>query len=314
LPMGCCTAITLIPVPGLAYEGMLVEIEAVAMRAEDNSVLPRTHATPGQDFLGSSKFCSALRCQKMIFVSAHSPLDADGKIIGAGSIVEQSQAVVERLKRTLHAFGADFDDVVKINRWYAGSDGIEDFEPAAVEFASNFTEPGPAATGVPLPRHANSEILINIALIAMLGERGERLPRRHVWPESLWDWHLHLPYQHGIKCEQIIFLGGQVSLDKQGRAVHPDDLGAQTHQAMSHIGTILHELGADYQDVCKVMTVYQGDCGEHALNANLPIRASYFEEPGPATTGVPLPGLAYEQMNVEIDIYAMAAADNSATG
>jgi hypothetical protein len=42
----------------------------------------------------------------------------------------------------------------------------------------------------------------------------------------------------------------------------------------------------------------------------LPIRASYFDEPGPATTGVPLPILAYENMNIEIDIYAMAEADD----
>ena len=41
----------------------------------------------------------------------------------------------------------------------------------------------------------------------------------------------------------------------------------------------------------------------------LPIRSSYFDDPGPATTGVPLPVLAYENMCVEIDIYAMAEPD-----
>ncbi len=306
LPPGTCTAITIIPVPSLAYEGMLVEIEAVAMRAEDNSILPRSYAESGKKFLGSDKFCSAVRCEKMIFISAQSPVDEQGNVVRDTGIIEQTQLVVTRLKRVLSAFGAEFDDVVKINRWYEGSDGIDDFEPAALAFAANFTEPGPAATGIPLPRHANPDVLINIALIAMLGENGQRLPRQHAWPESLWDWHVHLPYKHGLKCGRMIFLGGQVSLDKRGRAVHPDDLGAQTHQSMAHIRTILKELGADYQDVCKVMAMYQGDCGEEALNANLPIRASYFKEPGPATTGVPLPKLAYEGMNIEIDIYAMA--------
>ena len=92
-------------------------------------------------------------------------------------------------------------------------------------------------------------------------------------------------------------------------AVHPDDLTAQTHQAMAHIKTILNELGADYSDVCKVMTVYKGDCGPEALNDNLPIRSSYFTDPGPATTGVPLPVLAYDAMAIEIDIYAMTEPD-----
>ena len=40
-------------------------------------------------------------------------------------------------------------------------------------------------------------------------------------------------------------------------------------------------------------------------NNNLPIRSSYFKEPGPATTGVPLPALAYESMVIEIDAFAM---------
>ena len=71
----------------------------------------------------------------------------------------------------------------------------------------------------------------------------------------------------------MIVLGGQVSLDKKGRALYPNDLPAQTHQAMQHIGTILNELGADYDDVCKITTVYQGDCGSETLHGNLSIRA-----------------------------------------
>ena len=250
-----------------------------------------------------------VRCGRMIFISAQSAIDSDGQLLGRGSIVEQSRILAGNLSRALNHFGADFDDVVKTNRWYCGGEGIADFEPAALEFAAHFSEPGPAATGVPIPRHADPDELVRIAVIAMLGENGERLPRRHVWPESLWDWHVHLPYKHGLKCGNMIFLGGQVSLNRRGEAVHPGDLSAQTHQAMAHIGTILEELGASYADVCKVMTVYQRDCGADALNANLPIRSSYFDDPGPATTGVPLPALAYEGMCVEIDIYAMADPD-----
>ena len=131
----------------------------------------------------------------------------------------------------------------------------------------------------------------------MLAEDGSRLHKRHVWPDSLWDWTVHLPYKHGLKCADMVFLGGQVSLDKRGVVVNPHDRSAQTHQAMRHIGTILNELGAGY--------------GDEALNANLPIRSSYFADPGPATTGVPLPALAYDAMMVEIEVFAMAAPDSA---
>ncbi len=309
LPSGTRTTVNAVPVPYLAYAGMQVEIEAYAMRGADGSPIPRTYAGNDEASLMRPPFCQALRSGKLIFVSAQYPTDASGGVLAPGDLVRQSEIEMHQIGKLLAGFGADFDDIVKHNRWYTGSAGIADFEPAALACAAFYSEPGPAATGIPLPRHANADVTVKLSCIAMLGEDGERLPRRHVWPESLWDWTVHLPYKHGLKCAGMIFLGGQVALDKRGSAVHPNDLSAQTHQAMLHIGTILNELGAGYDDVCKVTAFYVGDCGAEALNANLPIRSSYFSDPGPATTGVPLPALAYEAMMVEIEVFAMVTPD-----
>jgi enamine deaminase RidA (YjgF/YER057c/UK114 family) len=306
LPQDARPAITAIPLPALAYPGMLVEIEAFAMRGLDDRPLSRAYA----GFEGGSPlpdpFVQGLRCGKMIFLSAQSALDGAGRVRLPNDILGQTRQVMTMLELALRSLGADLNDVVKVNRWYVGHGTIEDFEPAALACAAHFREPGPAATGIPLPRHARDGQMIKIELIAMRGEDGAYLPRRHAWPESLWGWHVHLPYKHGLKCHDMIFLGGQVSLDKQGRAVHPRDLTAQTHEAMAHIGSILKDLGADYGDVCKVLALYQGSASAHDLHSNLSIRSSFFEEPGPATTGVPLPALAYPGMMIEIDIYAMA--------
>lgn len=306
LPDGTRTAVTLIPVPYLAYPGLAVEIEGYAMRAPDGARLARTYAEPEDAPALADGFAHAVRCGKMIFVSGQAPLSADGSVVTPGKIVDQTNYEMARIVALLGQFGASFDDVVKSNRWYAGSGTVEDFEPAAVACAAHYSEPGPAATGVPIPCHAVAGVEIKLEVIAMLGEDGSHLPRTHVWPESLWDWHVHLPYKHGLKCGEMIFLGGQVSLDKKGEAVHPGDLKAQTRQAMDHIGTILKELGADYSDVCKVLAVYEGACGYDDIHDNLSIRSSYFRDPGPATTGVPLPVLAYPQMVIEIEVFAMA--------
>ena len=305
LPLRACPAVTAVPAPYLAYEGLQVEIEGYAMRRESGGRTDRSFADADGASPLPPPFCQGVRSGKMIFVSAQSPIDAAGQVLHPGDIVAQTRQVMSQVETVLAGFGADFDDVVKLNRWYAGDVGIASFEPAALACAAHFREPGPAATGIPVPRHAKDDVKIKIAVVAMRGEDGRRLPRRHVWPDSLWDWHVHLPYKHGLQCEEMIFTGGQVSLDKQGRAVHPNDLSAQTHQAMVHIGTILKELGADYEDVCKVIAIYAGDCGADALHANLPIRSSYFRDPGPATTGIPMPVLAYDEMMVEIDVFAM---------
>jgi enamine deaminase RidA (YjgF/YER057c/UK114 family) len=310
LPSDSVAAVTAIPVPYLAYPGMLVEIEGYAMRGEGGEkLIRRTYHGAGASPL-PPPFVQAVRCGKMIFASAQSPIDDRGGLLLPNDIIGQTRQVMRQIGETLAGFGADFDDVVKLNRWYVGHGTIEDFEPAALACAAHFKEPGPAATGIPLPRHARAGQMIKIEAVAMLGEDGAKLPRRHAWPASLWDWTIHLPYKHGLKCHDMIFLGGQVSLDKQGRAVHPGDLAAQARQAMVHIGSILNELGASYEDVCKVTAMYEGRCGADDLHQNLAVRSSFFKEPGPATTGIPLPKLAYPDMVIEIDVFAMTRPDS----
>jgi len=311
LPKEARPAVTAVPVPYLAYHGMMVEIEGYAMLGADNRPLARSFAPSAGLSSLPERFAQALRCGKMIFVSAQSPVDRQGIVLTPGDIISQTGQVMSQIGNALAHFGAGFDDVVKVNRWYVGQGTVADFEPAALACAAHFTEPGPAATGIPIPRHARAGQQIKVEAVAMLGEDGQRLPRRHSWPDSLWDWHVHLPYKHGLKCADMIFLGGQVSLDKQGRAVSPGDLGRQARQAMIHIGTILRDLGAGYDDVCKVTTMYEGACGARDLHGNLAIRSSFFSDPGPATTGIPLPKLAYPGMVIEIDVFAMAEPDES---
>ena len=308
LPAEARPAVTAVPVSYLPFERALVEIEAYAMPAN----LPRHHLTMG-DFSPLPKaFSTVLRCGKMLFVSGQSPVTPDGRLLDAGDIIAQTRQVMRQVGAALSHFGAGFADVVKINRWYVGQGRTEDFEPAALACAANFQEPGPAATGIPIPHHALAGQQIKIEVVAMLGEDGSHLPRRNVWPDSLWDWTVDIPYWHGLKCHDMIFLGGQVSLDAKGRAVNPFDMRAQTAQAMVHIGSILRELGAGYRDICKLTTMYAGPAGPKALAENMAIRQSFFDAPGPATTDISLSVLAYPGMIIEIDAFAMAEPDTHA--
>lgn len=305
LPEGARPAVTAVPVPYLAYDGMSVEIEAIAMRGRDDARMDRQYASVEGLSPLPEPFAQAVRCGRMIYTSGQAPRDGEGRVTDPDDMVAQTKSVMNNQARALGAFGAGFGDVVKINRWYGGQGGLDDFEPAALACAAFFEEPGPAATGIPIPRHAWEGMRLKIETVAMLGEDGDHLEREHAWPEGHWDWHVHLPYKHGLKCGDMIFLGGQVSIDQKGCAIDPWKLTEQTRSSMENIRRILEIFGADFDDVVKVMALYHGDCGADALNANLPIRASYFSDPGPATTGVPLPELAYPGMMVEIDIDAM---------
>src|SRR5262249_61934197 len=116
-----------------------------------------------------------------------------------------ARRVVGQVVRVVSEFGARCVEVGSGSRWCVGGGTVADFGLAALGCAAFFAEPGPAATGVPLPRHARPGQQIKIEAVAMLGEDGRHLPRRHSWPDSLWDWHVHLPYKHRLAPQALIF-------------------------------------------------------------------------------------------------------------
>ncbi len=213
---------------------------------------------------------------------------------------------MDRIGLVLGRLGADFADVVKIKNWYRGAGQFEDWEGAARVRAAYFREPGPAATGIPLPRHWRKGHCIRSDVIAMRGSDGARLAKSHVWPDGHWDWPIHLPYKHGVRCGNMVFLGGQVALTPKGAVIEPDDLVAQTRISMDMIRRVLEGHGLGLDDTVKVTAYYEGGASADQLHANLSIRSGSFTEPGPASTGIPLPALAYDGMTIEIEIVAMA--------
>jgi enamine deaminase RidA (YjgF/YER057c/UK114 family) len=132
------------------------------------------------------------------------------------------------------------------------------------------------------------------------------MSRQYAWPEGHWDWPVHLPYRHGVKAAgQMIFLGGQVAMDPDGNVLHKFDLAAQTQAAMENIVAVLGEFGVSMQDVVKINRWYVAGGTVEEWETSATIMASFFTEPGPAATGIPVPALAYEGLMVEIEVIAM---------
>lgn len=77
---------------------------------------------------------------------------------------------------------------------------------------------------------------------------------------------------------------------------------------LERLERMLAEFGATYDDILKLTTWYQGsnDTNDDAdtLHTSVNIRSSYFEKPGPASTGIPLDNLCYEDMLTETEVIA----------
>ena len=257
----------------------------------------------GQDL--PPPFSQALRCEEMIFTSAQTAVSGNGEILEYGSLLGQGRIVIDKLSRLLGELGADLGDAVKANVFNVEPGIQEDWKLAALDRASNYQDPGPAATGISLPRMESAGMMLRKDVIAMRGVDGSRMPRQSAWPDGHWDWPVPMPYHHGLKVGDLVFVGGQVSLDTRGGVIDPGDIEAQTHTAMQNIQKVLQEFNMDFENLVKINTFYAGSRGQADLLKNATIRSGYYRKPGPASTGIPFSYLAYEDMLIEIDCVAM---------
>ena len=137
------------------------------------------------------------------------------------------------------------------------------------------------------------------------------MARKYVWPKGHWSWPIKVTHKHGLRCDEMIFVGGQVDLTPEGEVLRKGDLAAQTNAVVDHIETVLDELGADLEDVVKLVMFYVNDGGVNERDALATLRARFKGDAPPAVIPVPLPVLAYPEMVVEIEAIAMRSPDGS---
>ncbi|MDA0704578.1 MAG: RidA family protein [Proteobacteria bacterium] len=298
-------AVMPVPLPVLAYPEMVVEIEAIAMRAPDGSRMARSASNPNTHW--DWPFSHGLRCGEMIFVGAQQPLDSAGKMIAPGDPVEQARANIENLRAVLAGFGADLGDVARINTFYVGSGTTADWSRAAQIRGNAFEWPGPVGTGVPVPALFPDGMTQRQEAFAMLGVNGEKLERECVRPDGHWDWPIPVNFQQGVKVGKMVFIGGQVCQDHNGVGLHQWQMVRQTVVVMENIRRVLACYGLSMDDMVKVNTFYRGGGGYDELHENLSVRSASFSAPGPTTTGIPLAALGIDGLTIEVEGWAMTS-------
>src|SRR3954452_21079461 len=126
------------------------------------------------------------------------------------------------------------------------------------------------------------------------------MTRTHSWPEGHWNWPIPVTHKHGVRQDDLCFVGGQVDLDPEGNVLHAGDIVAQTPVAIAAIGRVLEDLGSGLSDLVKIVVYHvdDGSLDEVSLLENL---AAALPDSKPAFCTVPVPYLAYPGMLIEIE-------------
>ncbi len=105
---------------------------------------------------------------------------------------------------------------------------------------------------------------------------------------------------------RVVYLKGQVALDRDGRVVGKGDMRAQTRKALENIQSVLAHVGGAMADIVS-LTHHVTDIAEFMATGE--IRRAFFAEPYPVTTTVQVAALYDPDLMVEITAIAEIPQD-----
>jgi len=250
----------------------------------------------------SSTASQAVRAGNFIFVGGQMSLDERGRVVGS-DIATQAERAFDALKRVLRDAGATMADVVKHNVYvdYDGDDAaLARFMEQLNEVRlAHFRDPGPTTTETRVGLDCEGA-LIQVEAVAALA-----MPKQRLMPNDHWGWGNRLPFSQGWKVGDVVFVGGQRSLDANGRLVGVGDIATQTANAFSSVEKVLKAAGGNRNNLMRQNTYYRFLGEGHDVTGYWEkmtrVRMQYWSKPTPCGTGVRVKGFPFGEEMIQTE-------------
>jgi|SRR5215467_848793 len=109
-----------------------------------------------------------IRSGRIIYVAGQVALDRSGKVVGEGDMRAQTQQTFENLQAALEASGAKFEDVVKLNYYFADITQLAVVREVRDKFIN--TANPPASTAVEVKHLFREPFLIEVEAVAVAAD------------------------------------------------------------------------------------------------------------------------------------------------
>lgn len=252
----------------------------------------------------------AVRAGDLIFVGGLMAIDDGGNIVGE-DVAAQARSIFERLRAVLAEAGASLADVVKHNVYFT----CENSQAAVMRFLDDldavrtkyFTVPGPTTTEIRCGLDRQDALLLIDAWV-VVGDKRERLD-----PPGHWGWGKSLPFVQGWKVGDMLFIGGQRSLDRDGKVLGVGDIEIQTDEAFRNLDTMLQAGGGDRNSLMRQNTYFRffgegrevTDYWEKMTN----VRRRYMSVPSAAGAGLRIGGMGDIEELIQVEGIGMLGDD-----
>ena len=252
--------------------------------------------------VASANGTQAVRAGNLIFVGGQMSLDENGRVAGT-NITTQARNAFEALKQILAEAGATMADVVKHNVYLhcpGDQAAISKFmEELNAVRSTYFSTPGPTTTETFVGLELENALII-VDAWAIVGENKELLS-----PPEHWNWKKQVPFSHGWKVGDMVFVGGQRSLGSFGEPLGIADIEVQTDHAFRYLDSMLREAGGDRHTLMRQNTYFrffgQGrevtDYWEKMTN----VRRRYMSVPSAAGAGLRITGFPHSEELIQVE-------------
>lgn len=112
-----------------------------------------------------SHYVDAVQAGGFVFVSGCAPLDKEGRLVGAGDVVEQTRQVFRNMSHVLDASKVSFGDIVKVTVYLTN---VDDREAVDVVRREVFGATRPASTLIEISRLAIEGMVVEVDAIAQI--------------------------------------------------------------------------------------------------------------------------------------------------
>ena len=183
-------------------------------------VFPDNHWTLQVDI----PYSMGLACHDLIFLCGQADLEGEGKVGNPEDLIAQSKSAIRHINNLFAELGASLENLVKLVVFYVPDEAIsqDDYIAALAEMVDSGNRP--VTTLVPVPRMFHPGVVVEIDAYGMLDRQGKSIEKHHCWPEGHWDWPIHLPFKHGLRYRNLVFTGGQVSMNTDAEIIDPGQM------------------------------------------------------------------------------------------
>ena len=281
-PEGAWPASTVAGVQALARAEYQVEVEALAVVAEEGAELAIERFAPSNGFSGA------------VAVTAHGvkTIYVAGQVGEGGGLPIQTASVWERIGQRLAEAGATYADLVKTTTYIVDLDPatyFESYRDGVPPIVSNLDDRA-ASTLVGVPALASERFVVEVDAVAVV-EAGQPLTREFIEPAGSYT---QVVTTRGGSA-RTVYVSGQVGTPG-------DPLEDQADQAYANLRRRLQAAGASPADLLKV-TVYVPGYQEDDRPALAAAREKHgFTEGGaPASTLLGIQSLFAAEAAVEVE-------------